>query len=50
MTTTILKFQPIKKSIEINAPKEKVWDVLLSDSYTGIWYLAFGEGVHAETD
>lgn len=40
----------IKKSILINAPKEKVWDVLFTDRYTRIWYAAFGEGAHAETD
>lgn len=40
----------IKKSIEINAPKEKVWDVLLNDKYTRIWYAEFQEGAHAETD
>ena len=40
----------IKKSIRINAPKEKVWDVLFTDHYTRIWYAAFGEGSHADTD
>lgn len=42
--------QIIKKSIEINAPKEKVWDVLLNDQFIRIWYSAFGDGVKAETD
>jgi len=40
----------IKKSIQINATKEKVWDVLFTDHYTRIWYAAFGEGSHADTD
>lgn len=42
--------QTIKKSIEINAPKEKVWNVLLNDKFTRIWYAEFSEGSHAETD
>jgi len=42
--------QTIKKSIDINAPKEKVWDVMLSDKFTRIWYGEFCEGSHAETD
>lgn len=40
----------IKKSILINAPKEKVWDVLFTDRYTRIWYTAFGEGSRANTN
>ncbi|MDQ3019378.1 MAG: SRPBCC domain-containing protein [Bacteroidota bacterium] len=40
----------IKKSIDINAPKEKVWDVLLNDKFTKIWYSEFAEGAYAETD
>lgn len=42
--------QTIKKSIEINTSKEKVWDVLLNDKFTKIWYAEFSEGSHAETD
>lgn len=42
--------QLIKKSIQISAPKEKVWDVLLQDHSTRIWYAAFSEGSYAETD
>ena len=45
-----MKTKRIKKSIEINAPKEKVWNVLLDDQYTRLWYAAFSEGSHAETD
>jgi hypothetical protein len=40
----------IKKSIEINAPKQKVWQVLLEDSFTRKWYAAFSEGTYAVTD
>jgi len=40
----------IKKSIGISAAKEKVWDVLLLDNLTRIWYAEFSEGTHAETD
>lgn len=40
----------IKKSIEIKAPKNKVWDVLVQDQYTKKWYSEFSEGSHAETD
>lgn len=42
--------QTIKKSIKISAPKEKVWEVLLLDEFTRIWYAEFSEGSHAETD
>jgi hypothetical protein len=45
-----MKKKAIKKSVEINAPKEIVWDVLLEDQYTRIWYAEFSEGTHAETD
>lgn len=45
-----MESQRIKKSIEINAPKEKVWDVLLQDKFTRVWYAEFSEGSHAETD
>lgn len=40
----------IKKSIEIKASKEKVWEVLTEDRYTRIWYAEFHEGSHAVTD
>ena len=45
-----MEIQKIKKSIEINAPKETVWEVLLDDKYTNIWYEEFSEGAHAITD
>ncbi len=40
----------IKKAIGIHAPKEKVWNVLLQDQFTRIWYAEFSEGSRAETD
>lgn len=40
----------LKKTIDILAPKEKVWDVLTEDKYTRDWYNAFCEGAHAITD
>ena len=40
----------IKKSVEINASSEKVWNVLILDEYNKEWYSAFSEGTHAETD
>jgi uncharacterized protein YndB with AHSA1/START domain len=40
----------IKKSIEINVSKEKVWDVLQHDNYTKIWYLEFSPETISEVD
>ncbi len=40
----------IKKAIDINAPKEKVWEVLMKDELNRIWYAEFMEGTYAETD
>ena len=40
----------IKKSVEINASNDKVWNVLILDEYNREWYSAFSEGTHAETD
>ncbi len=40
----------IKKEIEISAPKEKVWAVLLEDTYNKDWYSLFSEGTTAKTD
>ncbi|MES2765809.1 MAG: SRPBCC domain-containing protein [Bacteroidota bacterium] len=42
--------QTIKKSVEINAPKEKIWDVLLQDESYRKWTSAFHEGSYAEGD
>lgn len=40
----------IKKSIDINAPRESIWHVLTNDSLLRDWYTAFQEGSYAETD
>ncbi|MFP5222125.1 MAG: SRPBCC family protein [Acidobacteriota bacterium] len=40
----------LTKSIEIHAPRARVWNVLLQDEFTRIWYAEFGEGSQAETD
>jgi hypothetical protein len=40
----------IKKSIEIDNSKEKVWDVLTKDRYTRDWLAVFSPGSHALTD
>lgn len=42
--------QQICGSITINAPKQKVWEVLLDDRYTRRWYAEFSEGTYAITD
>lgn len=36
--------------IEINAPKEKVWDVLFGEKTYPMWTRAFSEGSMVETD
>ena len=45
-----MELKTIKKSIAINASKEKVWDVLIKDEHSRLWYAAFSEGSHAQTD
>lgn len=40
----------IEKSIKINAPKEKVWEVLVNSDLNQTWYAVFSEGTFAETD
>ena len=45
-----MTLQQIQKSIPINAPAQKVWQVLLDKTYIEEWYKAFGEGVKADTD
>lgn len=39
----------IKKTMDIPAPKEKVFEVLVDDECTKRWFAEFGEGAHAET-
>ncbi|MDB5120633.1 MAG: Activator of Hsp90 ATPase 1-like protein [Sphingobacteriales bacterium] len=45
-----METQAIKKSMVIDASKEKIWKVLTEDQFTRIWYAAFSEGSYAETD
>lgn len=45
-----MKTKQIKKSINVNAPREKVWEVLLNEKYTKQWYTAFSESTQAQTD
>lgn len=40
----------IKREIKINAPKEKVWNVLMKDELNRLWYAEFMEGTYVETD
>jgi len=40
----------IKKSILIDASKEKLWNVLTLDQYTKDWYSVFSPGSYALTD
>lgn len=40
----------IEKSIEINAPASKVWEVLITPDLVREWISAFGEGTYAESD
>jgi uncharacterized protein YndB with AHSA1/START domain len=41
---------PLKFSIKINAPKEKVWSTLWNDSTYRQWTAAFAPGSHAVSD
>lgn len=40
----------INFSVQINAPREKVWSVLFDDATYRQWTAAFHEGSYAETD
>ncbi len=40
----------IRKSIEIEAPEKKIWDVLIQDHYSRDWMAIFSPGSHALTD
>ncbi|WP_207533421.1 SRPBCC family protein [Desertivirga arenae] len=42
--------ESIKRTLTLNAPKEKVWEVLTKDEYTREWYKEFSEGSHAKSD
>lgn len=45
-----MEIKEIRKSVEIEAPKEKVWEVLLQDKYIQEWYAVFSETAKVETD
>jgi uncharacterized protein YndB with AHSA1/START domain len=45
-----MKHKAINDSISIDAPKETVWKVLVTDELTRAWYAEFSEGSHAITD
>lgn len=46
-----MKMKTIKKSITLNAPPEKVWDVIVNNSINRVWYEAFhGGGTQTDTD
>lgn len=45
-----MKFTTIKKNILIEATKQKVWHVLLNDTFSRIWYQEFSTGAYAQTD
>jgi hypothetical protein len=40
----------LKFNVTINAPREKVWDVLWKDETYRAWTSAFNEGSHVKTD
>ena len=42
--------EKINKSIEINASRERIWEVLLSEHYFRQWSCAFAPGSYADTD
>ena len=46
----MMTLQTIKKSIGIDAPKEKVWAVLIQEPYNLDWYEEFSPGTRAESD
>ena len=45
-----MQLKTINKTINVYAPKEKVWEVLINDEYNVQWYAVFSEGTHADTD
>lgn len=44
-----MKNRLIHKVIDIQAPREKVWEVILDERYTQQWYEEFSMGARAET-
>ncbi len=44
------RMKTLRKSIWIDAPREKVWKVLFDERFTRIWYSVFSRGSHPESD
>ncbi|MFC5382616.1 SRPBCC family protein [Aquipuribacter nitratireducens] len=42
--------RPIEKQIDVEAPRERVWEVLTADATYRQWTAEFAEGSFAETD
>lgn len=42
--------RPIDKEIDVDAPRERVWDVLTGEATYRQWTAEFAEGSYAETD
>ena len=42
--------ETIKKSVDIHAPTNIVWQILTEDQFTRQWYSEFSEGTFATTD
>ncbi len=40
----------ITKEIDIDAPRDTVWQVLTDNAFTNKWYQEFSEGTHVVTD
>ena len=45
-----MSLQLIEKSITIDAPAEKVWEVLFTQEINKIWFAEFSQGTQAYTD
>lgn len=45
-----MSLKTIRKSIDIRAPRERVWDVLLKDPHLTTWMHEFSPGSVAKTD
>ena len=45
-----MNWKLIEKSITIDAPAEKVWEVLFTQELNKIWFAEFSEGTQAYTD
>lgn len=45
-----MKKHTINKTVKIDAPKERVWEVLLSPKLVNTWVSEFSEGSHVEAD